>query len=162
VLRGGPSSVDRLRSQAHHTHDADALDGEPLWGVSVFGALDDVGPASLRRCFDGSRPTAWFTCRPLAGSSVSGSTCCRRFSARISPFASRATATRTFSGLLDGRGPARPNPYHASAARKELAVIGVDITCDLMDEDETGYVWTFPARGPGAGADRAGRHRRRR
>jgi hypothetical protein len=22
-------------------------------------------------------------------------------------------------------------------------VISVDITCDLMDEDETGYVWTF-------------------
>jgi hypothetical protein len=22
-------------------------------------------------------------------------------------------------------------------------VVSVDITCDLMDEDETGYVWTF-------------------
>ena len=30
-----------------------------------------------------------------------------------------------------------------AAAGKELAVVSVDITCDLMDEDETGYVWTF-------------------
>jgi len=26
-------------------------------------------------------------------------------------------------------------------------VVTIDITCDLMDEDETGYVWTF-LRGP--------------
>ena len=29
------------------------------------------------------------------------------------------------------------------AASKDLTVIRVDITCDLMDEDETGHVWTF-------------------
>ncbi|MGH9223377.1 MAG: hypothetical protein ACRD2W_06235 [Acidimicrobiales bacterium] len=23
-------------------------------------------------------------------------------------------------------------------------MVSIDITCDLMDEDETGYVWTFP------------------
>ena len=30
-------------------------------------------------------------------------------------------------------------------------MVSVDITCDLMDEDETGYVWTFlrEARDPG-------------
>lgn len=30
-------------------------------------------------------------------------------------------------------------------------MISVDITCDLMDEDESGYVWTFlrEARDPG-------------
>jgi hypothetical protein len=30
-------------------------------------------------------------------------------------------------------------------------VVTVDITCDLMDEDESGYVWTFlhEARDPG-------------
>ena len=47
VVRGGPSSIDRLREHARRTHDAYLLDGEPLWGVSVFCALDDVGPASL-------------------------------------------------------------------------------------------------------------------
>jgi hypothetical protein len=28
-------------------------------------------------------------------------------------------------------------------AGKEVTVVRVDITCDLMDEDETGYVWAF-------------------
>jgi hypothetical protein len=26
---------------------------------------------------------------------------------------------------------------------REVVVVSVDISCDLMDEDETGYVWTF-------------------
>jgi len=25
----------------------------------------------------------------------------------------------------------------------EVTMVSVDITCDLMDEDETGHVWTF-------------------
>jgi coenzyme F420-reducing hydrogenase beta subunit len=34
---------------------------------------------------------------------------------------------------------------------RKVAVVRVDITCDLVDEDETGYVWTFlrEARDPG-------------
>ena len=32
---------------ARRTHDAYALDGEPLWEISLYCALDDVGPASL-------------------------------------------------------------------------------------------------------------------
>ncbi len=32
---------------ARRRHDAYVLDGEPLWGISVYCALDDVGPASL-------------------------------------------------------------------------------------------------------------------
>jgi hypothetical protein len=26
---------------------------------------------------------------------------------------------------------------------EEVDVVSVDMTCDLMDEDETGFVWTF-------------------
>jgi hypothetical protein len=47
VVRGGPNSVEKLLTHAHRTHDAFVLDGNPLWGVSVFCALDDIGPASL-------------------------------------------------------------------------------------------------------------------
>jgi len=47
IVRGGPSSVGRLREHARRTHDAYVLDGQPLWGVSVFCALDDVGTASI-------------------------------------------------------------------------------------------------------------------
>jgi hypothetical protein len=47
VVRGGPSSIEKLLTHARRTHDAFVLDGNPLWGISVFCALDDIGPASL-------------------------------------------------------------------------------------------------------------------
>lgn len=47
VVRGGPDSIEKLRSHARRTNRAWCLDGVPLYGVSVFCALDDVGPASL-------------------------------------------------------------------------------------------------------------------
>ena len=47
LVRGGPVSVATLANHARRTHDAFMLDGQPLWGVSVFCALDDIGPSSL-------------------------------------------------------------------------------------------------------------------
>jgi hypothetical protein len=47
VVRGGPDTLAKLAAHASRTHDAYVLDGEPLWGISVYCALDDVGPASL-------------------------------------------------------------------------------------------------------------------
>ena len=47
VVRGGPSTVEKLLAHARRTHDAFVLDGNPLWGISVFCALDDIGPGSL-------------------------------------------------------------------------------------------------------------------
>jgi hypothetical protein len=47
VVRGGPDTVAKLAMHARRIHDAYVLDGEPLWGISVYCALDDVGPASL-------------------------------------------------------------------------------------------------------------------
>lgn len=47
VVRGGPDTLAKLAVHARRTHDAYVLDGEPLWGISVYCALDDVGPASL-------------------------------------------------------------------------------------------------------------------
>jgi len=47
VVRGGPDTLAKLATHAGRTHDAYVLDGEPLWGISVYCALDDVGPASL-------------------------------------------------------------------------------------------------------------------
>ena len=48
LVRGGPDTVSLIRSHARG-QIASNLDGSPLWGVSAFGALDAVGPAS----FDG-------------------------------------------------------------------------------------------------------------
>ena len=47
VVRGGPNSIARLTQDAMRTARFWDLDGEPLLGVSVLFALDDVGPASL-------------------------------------------------------------------------------------------------------------------
>lgn len=47
VIRGGPTTLAKLTDHAHRTHEAFVLDGQPLWGVSVFCALDDIGPSSL-------------------------------------------------------------------------------------------------------------------
>ncbi|MGH3928857.1 MAG: hypothetical protein ACRDTF_02640 [Pseudonocardiaceae bacterium] len=47
VLRGGPDTVPKLQTHARRTARAWCLDGAPLFGISVFCALDDIGPASL-------------------------------------------------------------------------------------------------------------------
>ncbi|MGH9001128.1 MAG: hypothetical protein ACRDY7_17255, partial [Acidimicrobiia bacterium] len=47
VLRGGPDSVGKLQTHARRTRRAWSLDGQPIWGISVFCALDDLGSASL-------------------------------------------------------------------------------------------------------------------
>jgi hypothetical protein len=48
VVRGGRDTIDKLRRHAERTAAAWQLDGEPLYGVSIYCALDEVGPASLR------------------------------------------------------------------------------------------------------------------
>jgi hypothetical protein len=46
LLRGGPDTVSLIRSHARRTQRLYCLDGVPLLGISVFGVLDDEGPAS--------------------------------------------------------------------------------------------------------------------
>ena len=48
VLRGGPDTVSLLKTHATRMHRAFVLDGAPIFGISVFVALDDLGPASER------------------------------------------------------------------------------------------------------------------
>lgn len=52
VVRGGPNSVSKLQRQAQRTVQFWDLNGEPLFGVSVFCAFDDIGPASLSRILE--------------------------------------------------------------------------------------------------------------
>jgi len=47
VVRGGPDSLAKLATHARRTYRAFNLDGAAFWGVSVFCALDQIGPASL-------------------------------------------------------------------------------------------------------------------
>lgn len=48
VIRGGPDTRSLLSTHARRLHRAFVLDGGPVFGVSVFVALDDLGPASER------------------------------------------------------------------------------------------------------------------
>lgn len=57
IIRGGPDTPSLLRTHARRLHRAFTLDGEPVFGVSVFVALDDVGPASERGILSGKLRT---------------------------------------------------------------------------------------------------------
>lgn len=46
LVRGGPDTVSLIRAHSRRTSRLYSLDGAPLWGVSVFAALDAIGPAS--------------------------------------------------------------------------------------------------------------------
>jgi hypothetical protein len=112
VVRGGPSSVDRLREHARRTHDAYVLDGRALWGVSVFCALDDVGPASidtLLRRFASYRVVHLPTIGHLSAAGFELLPSFRRphFTIRLED-----DRERSIGRLLDALGPAGANPYH--------------------------------------------------
>ena len=53
VIRGGPDTLSLLQSHARRLHRLYLLDGQPLFGVSVFVARDAVGPASERGILSG-------------------------------------------------------------------------------------------------------------
>lgn len=111
VVRGGPSSVDRLREHARRTHDAYVLDGEPL-GLSVFCALDDVGAASLDallRRFASYRVVHLPTVGQLIAFGFDLLPSFRRphFTVRLED-----DGDRSLTRLLEALGPAGANPYH--------------------------------------------------
>jgi len=112
IVRGGPSTLAKLAMHARRTQDAYALDSEPLWGISVFCALDDVGPASL----DGllRRFTSYRVVHlPHAGE-------LRSAGFQLLPSFGRPHYTVRLSGddraelarLVDALGPAQANKYH--------------------------------------------------
>lgn len=112
VVRGGPNSIERLLEHAQRTHAAYTLDGEPLWDVSVFCALEDVGPGSLDallRRFASYRIVHLPTVGNVAAAGFDLLPTFRRphFTIRLDD-AEGATLAR----LLDVLGPAQPNPYH--------------------------------------------------
>jgi hypothetical protein len=48
VLRGGPDTGSLILSHARRVNRAFVLDGAEVWAISVFVAVDDVGPGSAR------------------------------------------------------------------------------------------------------------------
>lgn len=110
VVRGGPSSLDKLAAHAVRTHAAFVLDGQPLFGVSVFCALDDIGPSSLDGLLQRFAPYR-VVHLPLAGRlREAGFELLGSF--RRPHFTVRLGTLDELPRLLDALGRAEPNPYH--------------------------------------------------
>lgn len=117
VVRGGPTTLAKLVEHVRRTHDAFVLDGEDLWGVSVFCAVDDIGPGSLDsllRRFASYRVVHLPTVGELSAGAF-----------RLLPSFARPHYTvqlpsddqSDLAHLLLALGPARPNPYHGRPRR---------------------------------------------
>lgn len=85
VVRGGPTRARQLSTHAERTHKAFQLDGVPLWGVSVFAALDDIGPASLDGLFQRLWSYRVVHLRPSLNSLTQASSCSRPSPGPTSP-----------------------------------------------------------------------------
>lgn len=112
VIRGGPTTPAKLAEHARRTHDAFVLDGEPLWGASVFCALDDIGPGSLDVLlvrFASYRVVHLPTVGRLrrAGFELLPSFRRPHFTIRLP-----SVAEGELSALVAALGPAKANPYH--------------------------------------------------
>jgi hypothetical protein len=53
VLRGGPDTLSLIRTHARRVNRLYVLESGEFWGISVFVALDDVGPASYSELLRG-------------------------------------------------------------------------------------------------------------
>jgi hypothetical protein len=82
VVRGGPDTLAKLTVHARRTHDAYALDGEPLWGISVYCAMASCGALPH---IESS------TCREQASSEAPDSRCYPHSAARTTQSGSTAT-----------------------------------------------------------------------
>jgi hypothetical protein len=110
VVRGGPTSIEKLAAHAARTHAAYVLDGRPLFGVSVFCALDDIGPSSLDGLLQRFAPYR-VVHLPLAGQlREAGFELLASF--RRPHFTVRLGTLDQLPQLLEALGKPESNPYH--------------------------------------------------
>jgi hypothetical protein len=121
LLRGGPDTVSLLRSHARRTRRLYCLDGVPLFGISVFGALDDEGPASRHGLLSGRLVTYPLIHAPSVGTLVAA-----RFELlatfRWPHFTIRLDGDSVAEAirLLDAIGPAEENPYNGEVRQRRV------------------------------------------
>ena len=113
VVRGGPDNVVSLARHARRTNRGYLLDGEPVWGVSVMAALDDIGPASLTGILAGRMATYPTVHTPTAGRLiVDGFDLLPTFGRPHVTVRLASADQGELERLLAALGPAQPNPYH--------------------------------------------------
>lgn len=119
IIRGGPDTLGKLAAHARRTHRAYCLDGSPLWGVSVFCALDTSGPASLEGLLSGRVSTYRAVHTPTVGQiEDAGFTLLATFARPHYTLRLRDAIHDEFSRLLAALGPPRENPYHSLMERR--------------------------------------------
>lgn len=142
VVRGGRDTVDKLRSHALRTARAWSLDGLPLLGISVFAvqgiALDEL----LARRFATFRTVYLPTAGQLGerGLELLATGLAPHYTIRLG----RADDNELGEALA-ALGPPKPtrSTVEAASGGRRPEMYRVDITADLNDEDQSGYVWTF-------------------
>ena len=103
---------------ARRTHRAFSLDGEPLWGVSVFCALDEIGPASLNGILADRMATYRMVHTPTVSRlSEAGFELLPTFGRPHYTIRLATDEKDELSGLLEALGPAEANPYHGGRPR---------------------------------------------
>ena len=119
LLRGGPDTVSLLRSHARRTQRLYRLDGVPLFGISVFAALDAEGPASRDGLLAGRLVTY-----PLVHTVRVGTLAAAGFELlatfRRPHFTIRLAtdSTAEASRLLEAMGHPEENPYNAEVQQR--------------------------------------------
>lgn len=119
VVRGGPDSLDKLARHAARTNRAYELDGEPLWGVSVFLALDETGDASLDGILAG-RMSSYRIVHMSSAARVldAGFDLLPTFGRPHFTLVVPDTSHSTVESLAAALGPGAPNPYHEARRRR--------------------------------------------
>jgi hypothetical protein len=119
ALRGGPDNLDKLRRHATRTHRAFVLDGQPVYGVSVFCALDDIGPASLDGLLGSRLITYRWVHTPTARHvEDAGFTLLATFARPHYTLVFDEITDELLEHLASALGPPIVNPYHRSARNR--------------------------------------------
>lgn len=117
LVRGGPDTVAKLTAHAERVRRAFVLDGAPALGISVFAALDDIGPASLEGILLGKLSTYRVVHLVTAGQLAEAGF-------DLLPTFGRPHVTLLLSGLdrieslLELLGPAHANPRYGEMVRR--------------------------------------------
>jgi hypothetical protein len=118
VVRGGPDTLAKLAAHAQRTHRAFSLDGAPFWGVSVFCALDEIGPASLDTILVVKMANYRLVHTPTVGRiHDAGFELLPTFSRPHYTVRLVSDGDDELSRLLAALGPAEANPYHGRTPR---------------------------------------------
>ncbi|MGH3400967.1 MAG: hypothetical protein ACRDRJ_00345 [Streptosporangiaceae bacterium] len=119
VLRGGPDTVSLLRTHARRTQRLYCLDGAPLRGISVFGALDGEGTASRDGLLAGRLVTYPVVHAATVGSLVAaGFEVLATFRRPHFTIRLRTDSDAEASRLLQALGTAQENPYNGEVQRR--------------------------------------------